>query len=317
MATRGKKPPADTPAQEEETKPGVALATTGGNAVVDWEEEMAREAAAAAKMEQNTGGGQFFSIKGGLLKFDEAEVPNNQMAVIILDSILENVYYTEDYDPDEPTGPACFAFGRDEKDMVPHEVVFANGTQQSEKCATCQWNEWGTADKGKGKACKNARRLAMIGAGSLDANGKFTLDDRPETFQTGIVGFLRVPVTSVKGYATFVKQVASVLHRPPYGVIAKVQVKPHPKHQVEVVFSVLQEVDKSLLPIVRQRVEEVRGTIDFPYQVNAEPDDAPSPKQAARTPKAVKAAAGKKGVPAPAGRRPPAKAAAGGRAAKY
>jgi hypothetical protein len=311
MATKAKKGPATESVEEQ--KPTSALTTppaTNG-AMVDWEEEMQREAAAAAKMEQNAGGGQFFSIKGGILSFAEAPIPNNEMAVVILDSILENVYYTADYDPDDPQGPACFAFGRDEKEMVPHEVVFANGTQQSEKCETCPWNQWASADKGKGKACKNARRLALVGAGTFDKNGVFTMDTRPLSYSDGPVGFLRIPVTSVKGYAMFVKRVASVLGRPPYGVVTKVKVSPHPKHQVELSFEVLEKVPAELMPVVMARAKEARGTIDFPYQVGSEPEEAPSPKKAARTPAGVKAAA----KAAPVKGRAPARAPA--RAAKY
>lgn len=291
MATKGKKTIPIQPA-EEEVKPSTAVAPANGNggALVDWEEEMAREAAVAAKMEQNAGGGQFFSIKGGILSFADAQIPNNQMAVVILDSILENSYYTVEYDADDPQGPACFAFGRDEKEMVPHEVVFTAGTQQSEKCETCEWNKWGSADKGKGKACKNGRRLALLGAGTLDANGKFTLDERLESYESGVVGFLRVPVTSVKGYATFVKQVAAVLKRPPYGVIAKVKLHPDTKTMFRVTFEVLSEVPREFIPAIRKRVEEVRGTIDFPYQVGSTEEEAPSPKKEVRTPSKVKAA---------------------------
>jgi hypothetical protein len=304
MATKPKKQAAEVVVDETTPAFNVPAETTTGTAVSTWEDEMAREAAVAAKMEQNAGGGQFFSIKGGILSFADAQIPNNQMAVIILDSMLENVFYTEDYDPENPAGPTCFAFGRDEQEMVPHEVVFANGTQQSEKCQTCQWNQWGTADKGKGKACKNGRRIALLGAGTLDANGAFTLDEKLESYKSGIVGFLRVPVTSVKGYAVYVKQVANVIKRPPYGVITKVRVMPDPKTQLRVTFEMLGKVPDNLMPAVMERNREVKGMIDFPYQVGGTEEEAPSPKRQVRTP--AKAAKAGKAV-----------ARGGARAAKY
>ena len=139
-----------------------------GTALVKWEEELAKQAEVAAGMEANVGGGQFFSMQGGQLKFNDNPVPGNQMAVIILDHILENVFYDGDFDPNNPQPPTCFAFGRSDDDMAPHETVVAEGQAQNETCNGCPFNQWGSADKGRGKACRNTRRLAMIPAGTLD-----------------------------------------------------------------------------------------------------------------------------------------------------
>ena len=83
-------------------------------ALVTWDEELARQAEIAASMEASAGGGQFFSTKGGILSWQDSPLSGNQMAVIILDSILENVFYEGHYDPDAPQSPTCFAFSRDE-----------------------------------------------------------------------------------------------------------------------------------------------------------------------------------------------------------
>lgn len=324
MATKAKPsninpaPPA-VEADEDDLPTGTDLATVDtGGAVTNWEDEMAREAAVAAKMEQNSGGGQFFSVKSGRLSFADAPIPNDQMAVIILDSMMENVFYEADYDPDSPASPVCFAFGRAEEEMVPHDVVFENGTAQSPQCKTCQWNEWGSADKGRGKACKNGRRLAMIGAGSLDKDGVFTLDEDPESFSSGVVGYLRVPVTSVKGYATYVNQVANVLKRPPYGVITKVRVVPDSKTQLRVIFEVLCRVPDDLMQIVMTRAKEAKATIGFPYRVGGqeEAQEAPPPaKRVVQQPARQKPAAVPQRASAPASRQ--AAPAAAPRKAKY
>jgi hypothetical protein len=44
-------------------------------------------------------------------------------------------------------------------------------SKMAEDCDTCPMNKFGTDDRGKGKACKNLRRLAVLmpGADSLDA----------------------------------------------------------------------------------------------------------------------------------------------------
>lgn len=235
-------------------------------ALMKWDEELAKHAEAAAVMEANAGGGQFFSIKGGVLSWQDSPVANNQMAVIILDSVLENVYYEGPYDPDVLQSPLCFAFGRDDKTMAPHAMVIEAGNQQHNQCTGCENNEFGTAIVGKGKACRNTRRLCMIPAGTLDANGRFQLFQEEEHFISAAAGYMKLPVTSVKGYASFVKQVAGALGRPPFGIVTKVKVVPDAKNQFKITFEPLVNVPDEVMGIVMKRHEEVKATIEFPYQ---------------------------------------------------
>lgn len=262
------------------TKKATASKST---ALVKWDEELAKQAEIAAGMEANTGGGQFFSTKGGILSWQDAPLPGNQMAVIVLDSILENVYYEGRYDPDVPQRPICFAFGRDEKTMQPHQIVIGASNQQcgaSGQCAGCEMNEFGSAETGRGKACRNTRRLAMIPAGTFNQAGKLELIEDEEHYETTAVGFMKLPVTSVKGYASFVKQVAGALRRPPFGIVTKVKVVPDPKSQFKVVFEPIMNVPDELMGAIMKRHEEAKSTIDFPYQPNDE-ENAP-PKRGSR-----------------------------------
>lgn len=246
-----------------------------GTQIANWDQALADAADAAAAQEANVAAGQFFSVKSGVLSFNDAPLPGNQMAVIILDAVLENVYYEGDFDPDNPTGPTCFAFGRSDDAMAPHEVVVTAGLQQADACTGCPKNEWGTANKGKGKACRNTRRVAMISAGELDPKtNEFSAYEDAGYFQTAEVGYLKLPVTSVKGYAAFVKQVAGSLRRPPHGIFTKVRVIPDDKTQFKVLFEALASVPNELMQIVIDRNKEVASVIEFPYTL-AEP--APEP----------------------------------------
>lgn len=249
-------------------------------AIVKWEEELAKQAEVSAGMEANTGGGQFFSVKSGILQWQDAPVVGNQMAVVIVDAIMENVYYEGKYDPDTPQGPVCFAFGRDEKSMAPHSVVVEAGNQQcgaSGLCEGCDMNQWASADTGKGKACRNTRRLAMIPAGNFTKSGDLELYDDPDHFEKAQIGFMKLPVTSVKGYASFVKQVAATLRRPPHGIVTRVSVVPDAKTQFKVLFEAIENVDNSLMPAIMKRHEEAKATIDFPY--TPVEDEAPPPQK--------------------------------------
>lgn len=257
-----------------------------GKDLVQWDEELAKQAEIAAGMEANSGGGQFFSVQAGLLSWQDAPLPDNQMAVIILDGIMENVFYEGPYDPDNPQSPVCFAFGRDEKLIRPHQVVVDAHNEQcgmSGLCDGCEMNEWGSADVGRGKACKNVRRLAMIPAGTLK-DGKFVLNDDEEHYASTAIGFMKLPVTSVKGYASFVKQVAGALRRPPHGIITKVKVVPDPKSQFKVLFEPIMNVPDDLMGIVMSRHDEAMATIDFPYTTNEEAEEEAKPATARRAP---------------------------------
>lgn len=258
--------------------------TTKSKAVATWDEELARQAEIAASMEESSGGGQFFSLKSGILSWNDAPLPGNQMVVIILDSVLENVYYGTEYDPDNPAGPECFAFGRSEKEMEPHIIVKEAGQAVSDVCAGCEMNEFGSADRGRGKACRNTRRLAMIPAGTFNNQGKLELFDEDEHYESTTIGFMKLPVTSVRGYANFVKQIASTLKRPPFGVVTKVSVAPDAKSQFRVLFEPMGQVPDELMAIIIERNKEASSTIDFPYQLD---EEEPQPKKAARRSRAA------------------------------
>lgn len=251
--------------------------------VVKWDEELAKAAEIAAGMEANTGGGQFFSIKSGVLSWQDNRLPGNQMVVIILDSIFETVYYEGKYDPDEPQSPTAFAFGRDEKEMRWHENSAPEFAGQL--CSESEVCEWGSADTGRGKAARETRRLAMIPAGTYDKHDNLTLFEDEAHFASTTIGFMRLPVTSVKGYAAFVKQVAGTLRRPPFGIVTRVSVVPDDKTQFKVLFEPIEKVSDDLMDVIIKRHEEAKSTIDFPYQVA---EDKPEPT--------------KKGKPAPKGR---------------
>lgn len=256
-----------------------------GTALINWEAELAREAEAAAAMEANAGGGQFFSTRGGVLALNDVPMPDNQMAVVIIDSILENLFYEGAFDSDNITPPTCFAFGRDDLKMAPHENVVEAGQAQSDKCQGCPMNEFGTAERGKGKACGNRRRLALLSAGELLPNGK--LKDLYDTthFETSAVAMLKLPPTSIKGYANFVKQLAGATKKPPLAVVTLVKLVPDAKTQFKLTFQPMDFLPVSHLPLVMQRRAEVKPLLEQPYSLEVEekkPAGKPVGKAAAK-----------------------------------
>jgi len=253
-----------------------------------WDEELARRAKLAVSVEESTSTGAFFGLKGGILTFDKVPIANNKMGVIILDSLLENVFFKDEFDPDVIAAPTCFAHGRLEKEMKPHDLVVAANQAQHAQCAGCPKNVFGSADKGRGKACRNTRRLALIPAGTLDAHDKWVPFTKEDQFTSSVIGFMKLPVTSVKPYSVFVKQLAGVMHRPPFAIFTKVAVIPDQDTQFKITFDALGNVPDNLMETILKRHEEAAALIAEPYSLEA-------PEQAGAKKATKGKAAGKKG----------------------
>jgi len=248
------------------TKKSTTAVTTGS-----YEDRLAALAKNAVTKEANVGGGQFISFKGGQLSYQGNTIKGNELAVIALDSIYENAYYGDRFDPDNPQPPVCYALGREEDELAPHPD---SAHPQSDKCDGCPMNEFGTADNGKGKACKNTRRIAVIPGDPLDA----------DTIQTAEAAFVRLPVTSVKGWASFVKTVAALDKLPPLGVVATLSTVPDPKSQFKVTWQKAEAVDSELLPLLLDRHDAIAEDIMFAYPKPSEeaPKKAPAAKAKGR-----------------------------------
>lgn len=278
--------------------------------IANFDEELARLAGAGAALTNSSEGGRFFSTRAGQLSYDDTPLPGNQMAVVVIGWCLENIFYRDKFDADNRTPPTCFAFGKDPEakdEMAPHEIVDKEDVfeRQSDTCEECPMNEWGSAEKGRGKACGNRRRLAMIPAGTYVSQGKgkgFELElfDDEDHFAGADVAYLKVPVMSGKGFDSYVKQCAEQLRRPLFAVFTRVWLEPDPKSQFKVMFELLEPVPNELIPALLKRNKDIMSKIDFPYTPLSEEDGDAKGGGAAQT--ASKKLAGRKPAAKPAAR---------------
>lgn len=240
-----------------------------GTSLVTYEQKWA-DAAQEAVANEPTTGGSWLTARGGQLIIDDQALPGNQAAVIILDSIRENTYYGEQqYDPQNPLPPVCYAMARDNDPMFPHTDMQQDLTYFTPQhrdpqtaavlgCDGCPRNEWGSATQGKGKACQNRRRLVMIPAGYYaprPGSNDFDLNlfDDAEHFERADLTSFKLPVTSVGNWSKYVQKLAANVRRPPYGVVTRVFVQPHQKHQYEVQFDLIDMVPDSMAELVMGR----------------------------------------------------------------
>lgn len=232
--------------------------------LVQWSKELADAAAASVATVAELGGGNFFSIQGGVLKLGGDAIPNNEMVCIILDHVLENDLNLTDFDPDNPSYPECYAFGRSAADMKPHASVTKPA---SPDCASCPNNVFGSADKGRGKACKNRARLACISGAQL-VGGRFELQTDPAAVAGAQVALLKIPPTSIGAWGAYVKAVATSLKRPPWAVYTKIKVVPDPKSQLVVQFELMGSCGPELAEVLVRRSKEQAEATMFEYPAN-------------------------------------------------
>lgn len=244
-----------------------------GTALTPWDEQMAALGAEYAAAEQVSGG--FLSTKGGILTFEDEPLPGNQMAVVILDVVRERTFYSQKYDAsaEHNLPPVCYAFGRSNDEMAPHPSMQQGPDYfipQNDVCATCPNNEWGTSDTGKGKACGERRRLALLPAGFYQpkrGSRDFDLQlfDDPAHYASADIAYLKLPVMSVKDWGRYTAHVSSAHNRPPFGVISRVYLEPDPKSQFRVKFEVLELLPAELFETIWNRHEEAKRDIVFGY----------------------------------------------------
>lgn len=228
-------------------------------APLDWREEMAKAAAKTIKQEESVATGNRISTRGGKLTYHGTQLKDNKMHCIVLASLIENAYYPGRFDPDNPQSPVCFAFSVDGEDMEPHEK---SHDKQSDGCADCPHNEWGSSDTGRGKACKNVRRLALLAFDNGDA----------ASIEAGDIAILSVSVTSVKNWSGYAKQLA-MSGMAPWGVQTLVTLdRDESSTYSKLHFESEGKINDKLYPAILKKVREAEQMLDQPYVFIEQPE---------------------------------------------
>jgi len=240
-----------------------------GTKVIPWKEKLGEKIKQQQEAEKGTGG-QFISLKSGVMSYGGMPVQGNKCDVVVLESIHENAFYPDKYGTTDNTSPACFAFSVDGGDaMAPHPDA---EHKQAKTCKECPNNKWGSADggRGKGKACGNRRRLAVIPAGECNT---------AEAISNAPVAYLRVPPTSTRFWGAYVQNVIAKTDLPFFASITNVALLPDPKTQMKLNFTHTATItDDELLEALYRRAAAEATLIDFPYPKNVGGEEAPKPK---------------------------------------
>jgi hypothetical protein len=92
---------------------------------------------------------------------DEEAVPATEIAAVILHNHKANALWLNKYGTSEDKQPDCMS--------VDGETGLVRETGECRPCASCPYNQYGSADggAGRGKACKNTRRLYLMRHGDV------------------------------------------------------------------------------------------------------------------------------------------------------
>jgi len=104
--------------------------------------------------------GYMISTKAKVFTLPNGSASDGPLVCVVLDWVTSNSYFEGIYNPKDPQPPTCFAIAREPAKAVPSDNA---PKKQGDLCKDCPKNEWGSDPQGgKGKACKNTRRLLIV-----------------------------------------------------------------------------------------------------------------------------------------------------------
>ena len=156
--------------------------------VVGWQQQLATHAKDGKAPKEKALTGDYITAKNGKFMLGNVKL-GTELDCVVIAYNFEKVYYDADYVEGEAQSPACAALSYDEDEMVISADV---PNQQCEDCTECWANEWESAKVGKGKACADRRRLALVVAGK---------DDKME------LKILNIPPTSLKSWKGYINEI--------------------------------------------------------------------------------------------------------------
>ncbi len=232
--------------------------------------EFERELMAAAQDQaasETTSGLKFIALgKDKKFRLDDTllgEEEGTVLRVIILHAAYEKAYFGKRFkDISSAEPPKCFALSYDGSNMRP---VAELKNPENDVCETCSHNQFGTAEGGDGKACKDGRRVAMVAFGEMDYSKAPAL-------------YMRTPPTSGTTLSTYLFKVTNIMKRPSFAVVTKMTFDSRTDYQklkfeTERVFDL--KADK---PVLMQLMEKRKSIEEITVKafVRTEQDDKPA-----------------------------------------
>lgn len=235
---------------------------TTSTALVPWTEKFSKYAKETKEQTKNIGtGGIGIRFGRGSISIGDAPVKGGKLECVIIGSCALNKWYDADYDPTDKQPPDCYAFSviSDDPEMAPHAAA---AHKQSDKCADCEKNQFGTAKVGRGKACANTIRLGVLTAKDAeDADGINAAE-----LATG--GISPTNLTHYKKYTDLLEEEYG---RPPWAVVTEIASYDDPKTQIRLEFKMVSLIeDDDVLQALEKRFLKIQDVLQKPFAAPAE-----------------------------------------------
>lgn len=192
----------------KKTASSTAVATTKRAQVAlpaDIEAQMAADIA-AFQGRMSAPSGNRISVTQDRKFRDAAGEKHDTISGVIVNFAAKKAWYEGAYDKDNIVPPNCFALG-----FVPHDALEASENspdrQWEDGCKTCPKNAFKSAANGKGKACGDSYRLALLSPDSDAENAQLTI--------------LELSATAIKPFEKYVRALAKNYGKAPYCFITE------------------------------------------------------------------------------------------------
>jgi hypothetical protein len=193
------------------------------------------------------GGSNWISFKGGLIQVNGGTSPDGKLQCIVLAYMQERAWYEAEFDGANPQAPDCYAYGDEDgrEPIAPHEK---SRNKQHATCRGCPLDEWGSAPKGRGKACRQGVRLALVPANTEGVEGP--------------VFFARIPPTSIKNVRGWLQALGDT---PSFAVVTEIQVRPSSENMFDVLLTPKSELPAAFQAGVMTQLDKAESDLRQPY----------------------------------------------------
>lgn len=228
----------------------------------DWEIEAQKEA--KAEMAKEVTGMARIQHDNHGLKIDGQKVKDNKLPVIVIDYIFTKQYFSKPFKPGEGGTPDCYAYGDVEAEMKPHPQA---KDPQHDQCVGCPHNAFGTARQGRGKACSDVRKLAVI-----------MQNDDPDSVAGAEVRALSIPPGSLKNWGKYLRTIPDIT---PTGNVRFVLTElgwEEGEPAYTLTFKAVDRLTKEMAQAVKARRERARADLTQPWPTLGEEEEKPVKK---------------------------------------
>jgi hypothetical protein len=183
-----------------------------------WETDMQQQA--STERSQETQGVPRITTRAMVLKVDGKVVEGGKLKLAIVDYVHEKRYTIGDFDPNDTRPPDCYAQARPmpgektgdtENRMVAHTAAPEKQNLKEDgtsPCRGCRHNAFHTAKVGKGKACKDYRKL-LVFSPRIGNDGKPVVDE--DAVEKGALYQIDVPPSGLKDWGGFLSRIEPML----------------------------------------------------------------------------------------------------------